>query len=160
MDETGEKTTAADLRRSLQYLSEYLRKASGKKAVVLINEYDVPLENAYRNGFYRKMVDVIGPMLQNVLKTNSDNLQFAVVTGCLRIAKEGIYTGLNNPEINTVDSDAGSDAIGFILRWGTIFISKIKICFAISANVLVTLQKVSKEIAGNLGSSVRIVGRN
>ena len=112
-DEDGENVTFAELRTSLQYLSEYMRKATGKRAVVLIDEYDVPLENAYRNGFYKKMVNLIGPMLQNVLKTNSDNLQFAVVTGCLRIAKEGIYTGLNNPEINTVNSTRGSDAIGF-----------------------------------------------
>ena len=56
---------------------------------------------------------MIGPMLQNALKTNTENLQFAVVTGCLRIAKEGIYTGLNNPEINTVISERNGDAIGF-----------------------------------------------
>ena len=111
--EDGEMLGCEDIHTALQYLSKYMREVTGKHAVVLIDEYDVPLENAYRNGYYRKMVDVIGPMLQNVLKTNSDNLQFAVVTGCLRIAKEGIYTGLNNPEINTVDSDAGNDVIGF-----------------------------------------------
>ena len=55
-----------------------------------------------------------GSLMQNVLKTNSENLQFAVVTGCLRIAKEGIYTGLNNPEVNTVLSIREGDAVGFI----------------------------------------------
>ena len=98
---------------SLKRLTEFLRKGSGKRAVVLIDEYDVPFENAYANGYSRQMASVIGPMLQNVLKTNSENLQFAVVTGCLRIAKEGIYTGLNNPDINTVLSVRGGDAIGF-----------------------------------------------
>ena len=111
-DETGQSLNLVDIRMSLQNMTEYMRKASGKRTVVLIDKYDVPLENACRNGYYRKMVDVIGPMLQNVLKTNSDNLQFAVVTGCLRIA-EGIYTGLNNPDINTVNSVRDSDAIGF-----------------------------------------------
>ena len=113
VDETGKKVTRADYIKSLQNLSLFLRKASGARTVVLIDEYDVPLEKAYRNGYYKSMVRVIGPMLQNVLKTNSVNLQFAVVTGCLRIAREGIYTGLNNPEINTVLSRGNNDCIGF-----------------------------------------------
>ena len=112
-EENGKKTPSNDYRISLKRLTEFLRKDSGKRAVVLIDEYDVPLEKAYRNGYYRQMVNMIGPLLQNVLKTNSENLQFAVITGCLRVAKEGIYTGLNNPEINTVYSDHLSDAIGF-----------------------------------------------
>jgi hypothetical protein len=113
VDGTGRKASIADYKRSLRNLTEFLRKDSGKRTVVLIDEYDVPLEKAYRNGYYRQMVNMIGPMLQNVLKTNSENLQFAVITGCLRIAKEGIYTGLNNPEINTVYSKRLGDAIGF-----------------------------------------------
>ena len=112
-EETGKRTTPADYRLSLKRLTEYLRKAYGKKAVVLIDEYDVPLEKAYRGGYYQKMIGILSPLLQNVLKTNSANLQFAVVTGCLRIAKESIYTGLNNPEVNTVLSDSLSDIIGF-----------------------------------------------
>ena len=112
-DENGQKMSSVDLMNSLKRLTEFLRKDSGKRAVVLIDEYDVPLEKAYTNGYYREMVNIIGPMMQNVLKTNSENLQFAVVTGCLRIAKEGIYTGLNNPDINTVLSVRGGDAIGF-----------------------------------------------
>ena len=59
------------------------------------------------------MINVISPLLQNVLKTNSENLQFAVVTGCLRVAKESIYTGLNNPRVNTVLSNTLSDGFGF-----------------------------------------------
>ena len=94
-------------------MTEFLRKVYGRRTVVLIDEYDVPLETAYREGYYNRMVRVLGPLLQNVLKTNSINLQFAVITGCLRIAKEEIFTGLNNLEINTVLSDHTSDAIGF-----------------------------------------------
>ncbi|MBQ8159419.1 MAG: AAA family ATPase [Clostridia bacterium] len=112
-DLQGRKRTRADCLKSLQKMTEFLHRASGKKAVVLIDEYDVPLEQAYRRGYYQKMVGVIGPMLQYVLKTNSENLHFAVVTGCLRIAKEGIYTGLNNPDVNTVLSHRLCDAIGF-----------------------------------------------
>ena len=112
-DDQGQEATIADYRISLKRLTEFLCMDSGTRAVVLLDEYDVPLEKAYQNGYYREMVGLIGPMLQNVLKTNSENLQFAVITGCLRIAKEGIYTGLNNPEINTVYSDRLSDAIGF-----------------------------------------------
>ena len=112
-DENGKEASADDLKNSLQKLTAFLRKDSGKRVVVLIDEYDVPLEKAHQDGFYDDMVRVIGPLLQNVLKTNSENLRFAVITGCLRIAKEGIYTGLNNPEINTVLSDRLSDAIGF-----------------------------------------------
>ena len=112
-DETGAKTPPEEYKLSLKKLTEFLRRDSGKRTVVLIDEYDVPLEKAYRNGFYRQMVGIVGPLLQNVLKTNSENLQFAVITGCLRIAKEGIYTGLNNPEVNTVCSKRLSDTIGF-----------------------------------------------
>ena len=112
-DENGKKVTRADYKKALKMMTVFLRKDSGKRAVVLIDEYDVPLEKAYQNGYYKEMVGLIGPMLQNVLKTNSENLQFAVVTGCLRIAKEGIYTGLNNPEINTVTSVRNGDVIGF-----------------------------------------------
>ena len=112
-DDRGKEASLNDFLFSLKNLTEFLRKDSGKRAVVLIDEYDVPLEKAYQDGYYSDMVSVIGPLLQNVLKTNSENLQFAVVTGCLRIAKEGIYTGLNNPDVNTVLSRNGSDAIGF-----------------------------------------------
>lgn len=112
-DKNGQKRSVVDITNSLKRLTEFLRKDSGKRTVVLLDEYDVPLENAYTNGYYRKMVNVIGPLMQNVLKTNSENLQFAVVTGCLRIAKEGIYTGLNNPEVNTVLSIREGDAVGF-----------------------------------------------
>ena len=109
----GDPLPVSDLVISLQRLSGFLTAVHGRKTVILIDEYDVPLEKAYIGKYYDKMVNVISPLLQNALKTNSMNLQFAVVTGCLRIAKESIYTGLNNPEINTVLSDSMSDAFGF-----------------------------------------------
>ncbi|MBR2287541.1 MAG: AAA family ATPase, partial [Clostridia bacterium] len=112
-DGQGKEVTRMDYLHSLRRLTHFLRKDSGKRTVVLIDEYDVPLEHAYAKGYYPEMVSVIGPLLQNVLKTNTDNLQFAVITGCLQIAKEGIYTGLNHPAIHTVLSHPGSDAIGF-----------------------------------------------
>ena len=110
---TAEKTPLSDYKLSLMNLTLFLRKVYEKRTVVLIDEYDVPLEKAYQGGYYSEMIDVISGMLQNVLKTNSENLQFAVVTGCLRIAKESIYTGLNNPYINTVMSNRESDVFGF-----------------------------------------------
>ena len=112
-DAEGQETARDDYLLSLKKLTEFLRKDSGKRAVVLIDEYDVPLEKAYQDGYYPDMISLIGPLLQNVLKTNSENLQFAVITGCLRLAKEGIYTGLNNPDINTVLLSGKNDAIGF-----------------------------------------------
>ena len=112
-DDNCKKVTLSDYKRALRKLSEFLRKAFGKRAVILIDEYDVPLENAYRCGFYEKMSAILGPFLQNALKTNSENLQFAVITGCLRIAKEGIYTGLNNPDINTCLTRGENDIFGF-----------------------------------------------
>ena len=112
-DENGQQIGQVDVTSSLHKLSLYMRKATGKEVVVLIDEYDVPLENAYRNGYYRKITEVIEPMLHNVLKANSDNLKFAVVTGRFHIVKGRISAGLNNPEINTVNSTLGGDAIGF-----------------------------------------------
>ena len=109
----SKKISLTELKISLKRMTEFLRKDSGKRAVVLIDEYDVPLEKAYHSGYYGEMIRVIGPMMQNVLKSNTANLQFAVITGCLRIAKEGIYTGLNNPEVSTVYTTRHSDAIGF-----------------------------------------------
>lgn len=72
-----------------------------KKVILLIDEYDVPLDKAFQNSYYEEMVSLIRNMFGNVLKTNS-NLYFAVLTGCLRIAKESIFTGLNNFEVLSV----------------------------------------------------------
>ena len=80
---------------SIRELTELLEKHYGSKVIVLIDEYDVPLARANENGYYDEMVLLIRNLFENALKTNS-SLKFAVLTGCLRIAKESIFTGLNN----------------------------------------------------------------
>ena len=86
---------------SLQFLSRLLHKHYGHKTVILIDEYDVPLDKAFQNGYYREMISLIRGLLGQALKTNT-SLQFAVLTGCLRISKESIFTGLNNFAVNSV----------------------------------------------------------
>ncbi len=97
---------------SLQILSELLYKHHGIKTVILIDEYDVPLDKAFQNGYYREMVSLIRAMFGLALKTN-DFLQFAVLTGCLRIAKESIFTGLNNFNVLSVMSPQFDECFGF-----------------------------------------------
>ena len=97
---------------ALKFLSNRLYDVYGKKVIVLIDEYDVPLENAYFNGFYDKMIGLIRSVFESVLKTN-DSLEFGVLTGCLRISKESIFTGLNNLKVNTVRSGEYSEYFGF-----------------------------------------------
>lgn len=97
---------------SLKLLSDCFYKVYGKKVIVLIDEYDVPLENAYFNGFYKEMIDLIRSVFESVLKTN-DSLEFAVLTGCLRISKESIFTGLNNMRVNSIKSGEYSEYFGF-----------------------------------------------
>ena len=86
---------------SLKTLSQLLEKHYGQKVILLIDEYDVPLDKAFQAGYYDEMASFIRSLLGNALKTN-DSLYFAVLTGCLRISKESIFTGLNKPE-NTHD---------------------------------------------------------
>lgn len=90
-----------DYSGALKFLSKCLYEVTGRKAVILIDEYDVPLENAYFEGFYEKNVKFIRSLFESVLKTN-EYLQFAVITGCLRISKESIFTGLNHLNIISV----------------------------------------------------------
>ncbi|MDR2693315.1 MAG: ATP-binding protein [Chitinispirillales bacterium] len=101
-----------DYSRSLKFLSECLENYHGKKAIILIDEYDVPLENAWSRGFYDEMINFIRPLLSSALKDNP-HLQFAVITGCLRVSKESIFTGLNNLVVNTVLSNDYSGYFGF-----------------------------------------------
>ena len=97
---------------SLKLLSDCLYTVYKKNVIVLIDEYDVPLENAYFNGFYKEMTDLIRSVFESVLKTN-DSLEFAVLTGCLRISKESIFTGLNNLKVYSVSDAAFSQYFGF-----------------------------------------------
>ena len=89
------KYEEADIIGSLKKLSSFLEKHYGQKVVLLINEYDVPLDKAFQHGYYREMAALIRGLFGQALKTN-DFLQFAVLTGCLRVSKESIFTGLNN----------------------------------------------------------------
>lgn len=86
---------------SIRMLSKLLYKHYGQKVVILIDEYDVPLDKAFQNGYYKEMVSLIRGLFGQALKTN-EFLQFAVLTGCLRVSKESIFTGLNNFEINSI----------------------------------------------------------
>ena len=96
----------------LQELTELLEKHYGRKVIVLIDEYDVPLDKAFQHGYYDEMVSLIRGMLGSVLKTN-DSLQMGVLTGCLRITKESIFTGLNNFKVYSVAESAFDEYFGF-----------------------------------------------
>lgn len=97
---------------SLQLLSQLLYKHYGKKVVILIDEYDVPLDKAFQNGYYKEMVSLIGGLFGQALKTN-EFLQFAVLTGCLRISKESIFTGLNNFKVMSITDSRFDEQFGF-----------------------------------------------
>lgn len=97
---------------SLQTLSLLLSRHYGQKVILLIDEYDVPLDKAFQGGYYDEMVNLIRNLLGNALKTN-DSLYFAVLTGCLRISKESIFTGLNNPKVHTISDLRYDEYFGF-----------------------------------------------
>lgn len=97
---------------SLRILSELLEKHYGRKAILLIDEYDVPLDKAFQKGYYDEMVSLIRNLLGNALKTN-ENLYFAVLTGCLRISRESIFTGLNNLKVHTISDVRYDEFFGF-----------------------------------------------
>lgn len=99
------------LKDSLTFLTKLLRRHYGSPVVVLLDEYDVPLAKATDNGYYKEMLDLMKGLLQ-VFKDNND-LAFAVITGCLRIAKESIFTGTNNFKINTISSKRFNEYFGF-----------------------------------------------
>ena len=104
--------TSVKLKFSLKNLSELLYKHYGQKTIVLIDEYDVPLDKAFQDGYYREMVSLIRGLLGETLKTN-DFLQFAVLTGCLRVSKESIFTGLNNFKILSITDVRFDEQFGF-----------------------------------------------
>lgn len=107
------KASDADFATSLKFLSNCLYAYHKKRVIILLDEYDVPLENAYFLGFYDKMAEVIRSLFESALKTN-DNLEFAVVTGCLRISKESIFTGLNNLKTDSILHTEFGEYFGFV----------------------------------------------
>ena len=106
------KGSDSDYMDALKFLTECLYQCQGEKTVILIDEYDVPLENAWFSGFYDEIISVIRSLFESALKTN-DHLAFAVVTGCLRISKESIFTGLNNLRVVSVTSSSYAEHFGF-----------------------------------------------
>lgn len=100
------------IENSLLVLSRLLDKHFGQKVVILMDEYDVPLDKAYNKGYYDEMFACIRGMFHNSMKTN-DALEFAVITGCLRVAKESIFTGLNNPKMFPFDDVRMTEYFGF-----------------------------------------------
>ena len=113
IDKTGAFTMSDDLLEdSLLVLSKLLQKHYGKGVVMLIDEYDVPLEKAYQSGYYGSMMELVRGLFGNAFKTN-DSLEFAVLTGCLRVSKESIFTGLNNFSVYTIKDVQYNEAFGF-----------------------------------------------
>lgn len=114
MDKTGAFTMSDELLKdSLQTLSQLLQKHYGQDVIMLIDEYDVPLDKAYQSGYYDSMVELVRILFRNAFKTN-DSLKFAVLTGCLRISKESIFTGLNNFNVYTVKDVQYNEYFGFL----------------------------------------------
>ena len=101
-----------ELKEALYNISIFLNKHYGKKVILLIDEYDVPLQSAYNNGYYDEMVDFLRSMFSSALKTN-DALERGILTGCLRISKESIFTGLNNFTVRNITDKEASDCFGF-----------------------------------------------
>ncbi|MCL1918143.1 MAG: AAA family ATPase [Peptococcaceae bacterium] len=100
------------LTNSLRTLSRMLEAHYGQKVILLMDEYDVPLDKSFHNGYYNKMISFMRIFLGEALKTN-DALKFAVITGCLRISKESIFTGLNNPRTNSITNKLHNEHFGF-----------------------------------------------
>lgn len=108
----SKKAANIEYAKALDFLSQCLNRVYQKKVIILIDEYDVPLENAYFKGFYDRMTDFIRSLFESALKTNS-NMEFAVVTGCLRISRESIFTGLNNLRIISILNANYAEHFGF-----------------------------------------------
>ena len=107
-----EKDTFDDVRDSLRMLSSLLKQCFSEKVILLIDEYDVPLDKAFQHGYYEEMVSLLRGLFGQALKTN-EFLQFAVLTGCLRVSKESIFTGLNNFKILSITDARFDEHFGF-----------------------------------------------
>ena len=112
LDMTVQEEDSDIVSSSIKMLSALLYKHYGKKTVILIDEYDVPLDKAFQHGYYKEMVSLIRGLLGEALKTN-DSLSFAVLTGCLRVSKESIFTGLNNFKILSITDTRFDEQFGF-----------------------------------------------
>ncbi|MDD3253507.1 MAG: AAA family ATPase [Lachnospiraceae bacterium] len=108
----GRRAERIDYAKSLAFLSKCLSDYYQKKTIILIDEYDVPLENAYYAGFYDEMIAFIRSLFESALKTNL-YLEFAVITGCLRISRESVFTGLNNLKMISIMNEEYSEHFGF-----------------------------------------------
>ena len=108
----NEQDTLDDVQESLKMLSSLLYQHYGQKTILLIDEYDVPLDKAFQHGYYKEMVALIRSLFGQALKTN-DYLQFAVLTGCLRVSKESIFTGLNNFKVLSITDSRFDEHFGF-----------------------------------------------
>ncbi|MDE6036488.1 MAG: ATP-binding protein [Ruminococcus sp.] len=102
----------SEYNKAVVFLAKCLCKSYNKNVIILIDEYDVPLENSYFRGFYDKMIDLLRSVFESALKTNP-SLEFAVLTGCLRISKESIFTGLNNLKVYSIHDKQFSEYFGF-----------------------------------------------
>ena len=107
-----EQDTLDDVQKSLKMLSSLLYQHYSQKVILLIDEYDVPLDKAFQHGYYKEMAALIRSLFSRALKTN-DFLQFAVLTGCLRVSKESIFTGLNNFDVNSIIDVEHDEQFGF-----------------------------------------------
>ena len=108
----NKKDNKGNIVTSLKFLSRCLQKYHNKKVIILIDEYDVPIENSYFRGFYTEMIDFLRSLFESALKTN-EYLEFAIMTGCLRISKESIFTGLNNLNIISILNTHYDEYFGF-----------------------------------------------
>lgn len=108
----NKKDNKGNMVTALKFLSRCLEKYHNKKVIILIDEYDVPIENSYFRGFYNEMIDFLRSLFESALKTN-EYLEFAIMTGCLRISKESIFTGLNNLNIISILNTHYDEYFGF-----------------------------------------------
>lgn len=106
------KAEEIEYKKALEFLSACLAQYHGKRTIILLDEYDVPLEHDHFTGFYHEMTGFIRSLFESALKTNP-HLEFAVITGCLRISRESIFTGLNNLEIYSITNSWYADSFGF-----------------------------------------------
>lgn len=138
----GDFEKEAYIHNSLRFLTELLHKHYVIPAIVLIDEYDIPLDKAYQNGYYLQMVTLICSLLDQVLKTNK-SLYFSVIMGCLRIAKESIFTGLNNFKVRSISDIRFAEYFGLKITSDTA--KWIQFCEAVKSGAYTEVQRLFNE---------------